>query len=142
MINLCADSNTNETGALLILHSCVIIHILSVLEICTTNSYATQEAWPSKLSLHESRIFNDAVSVETTASMVGWIINECGAVGRMLTGRENVVQKPTLVLLCSPQIPYDLIWDQTQATTTGSQWSNASTMAWLWTPYFLYQPTV
>jgi hypothetical protein len=41
------------------------------------------------------------------------MINEYVIVGGMRTGRgkQNIWRKPTSVLLCPPQIPYDLNWD-------------------------------
>jgi hypothetical protein len=42
---------------------------------------------------------------------------EFGAVGGMRIGR----REPVLAPLCPPQIPYDLIWDRTQAAAVGSR---------------------
>jgi hypothetical protein len=44
--------------------------------------------------------------------------DECGAVGAMRTGRRNW---NTWETLCSAQIPHDLAWAWTQATTVGSR---------------------
>jgi hypothetical protein len=46
------------------------------------------------------------------------MINECGAVGRMRIdgGKESTWREPELVPLC-PQIPDDLAWDRTLAST-------------------------
>jgi hypothetical protein len=39
--------------------------------------------------------------------------DDCGAISAMNEQQENqsTLRKPTLVSLCPPQIPYDLIWD-------------------------------
>jgi hypothetical protein len=49
--------------------------------------------------------------------------NWCGAVSGMRTGGGNrsTQRKPAPVPLCPLQIPHDLTWDQTWATTMGSQ---------------------
>lgn len=46
------------------------------------------------------------------------IINECGAVGKMRTGRrdQSMQRKPALMPLCPQRIPHDLTWDQTLVT--------------------------
>jgi hypothetical protein len=45
--------------------------------------------------------------------------DECGAIGRMRTGRENqsTRRKPVPVPLTPPQIPHNLTWVRTQTTT-------------------------
>jgi hypothetical protein len=61
-----------------------------------------------------------------------WVIDDdYGAVGGMRIGRGNrsTRRKPATVPLCPPQIPHDLTWDRTQATTVGSQWLTAWAMA-------------
>jgi hypothetical protein len=46
----------------------------------------------------------------------------CGAVGATIgRGNRSIRRKPAPVLLCPPQIPYDLTWAQTWAATVGGR---------------------
>jgi hypothetical protein len=61
------------------------------------------------------------LSVLRLHSISDKMINECGAAGGMRTGRGNwgTRRKPVPEPLCPPQIPQDLSWNQTWATTVG-----------------------
>jgi hypothetical protein len=68
-----------------------------------------------------------------------WLIDdgECGAVGE-ISGRGNwsIQRKPVPMLLSPPQIPHDLTWVRTWATTVGNQWLTA------WIPGLKFLPLV
>jgi hypothetical protein len=51
-----------------------------------------------------------ALGTAATIGLLYQMIDDCGAIGGMKTGRENrsTRTKPAPVPLCSPQIPYDL----------------------------------
>jgi hypothetical protein len=62
-----------------------------------------------------------------------WVIDDkCGAVGGMRIGRGNwtTQRKPTPLPPCPPQIPHDLTWAWTWATTVGSWRTSAWAVAW------------
>jgi hypothetical protein len=60
-----------------------------------------------------------------------WMIDECGTVGGMRIGKGNrsTGRKPAPEPLFSPQIPHDLNWDRTLASSVGSRWLTAWVMA-------------
>jgi hypothetical protein len=82
------------------------------------------------------QLFNDSVSIETILSDNG-TFNEYGAIGAMRIDRWNQTtwRKPAPLQLCSPQIPYDLTRDKTQAIMMGSQQLLAWAMVWLYIFY-------
>jgi hypothetical protein len=59
------------------------------------------------------------------------IHDDCGAVGGMRIGRGNrsTRSKPTPVLLCPPQVPYNLTWARTRAAAVGNRRLTAWAMA-------------
>jgi hypothetical protein len=67
-------------------------------------------------------------------SYLAWIThdNDCGVIGGMKAwqGNWSSRRKPAQMLLCSPQIPYELTQAQTQASMVGSQRLTAWAMVW------------
>jgi hypothetical protein len=63
------------------------------------------------------------LSVSKVYSIDDRMINVYGAAVGIIMGRGDlsIQRKPAPVPLCPPQVPHDLTWDHTRATTVGSQ---------------------
>jgi hypothetical protein len=67
-------------------------------------------------------LFNDALSIQSIASRIWWLINMEQSMKLELIGRNRTTQRnPAPMLLFPPQIPRNLTWDWTRSTAVGSR---------------------